>query len=281
MVSNGEAAGGRRVFVVEPSNSGHRLYYVRVLALSRPEQFVWITTRGAASSPEAEVHLADLIEAGRIVPRVLDDWRSRRKIIGAVTRLVERDGRADDVVVVLDGDLWLPTLIVSLWRRGHVARWSILLLRPPERWRAATWRTAIADFPKVVAIRLLQLVSRASGIDVKLAGLADAFGYAPSETCGLISVRDPILPRDTWTREEARATLGLPNDAFVVSLLGPISRRKNLPLTAKAVSALPPALNPVLLVCGRLAPDLREELAGLVPDGRLVTHDRYVPEDEL
>src|SRR4051812_13362892 len=113
MVSDVKAAGGRRVFVVEPSSSGHRLYYVRVLALSGPKQFVWITTQDAAESSEAEIHLGDLIKAGRIVPRIFDDWRSRRKIIAAVTRLVKRDGRADDVVVVLDGDLWLPTLIVS------------------------------------------------------------------------------------------------------------------------------------------------------------------------
>ena len=37
----------------------------------------------------------------------------------------------------------------------------------------------------------------------------------------------------------------------------------------------------MLLVCGRVAPDLTEGLAGLQRDDRLVAHDRFVTEDEL
>ena len=245
---------GGRVFVIEPSSSGHRLYYVRVLGLSSARPFVWVTTRDALRSEEAALHLGDLIESGQVVPRTLDVWASRRKVIATVIRLVGADGRGDDIVVLPDGDLWLPALAVSLRRKARVAHWSVLVLRPPERWRAARWRSAVLDLPKVAAIRVLKLVSGAFGNDVIIAGLADAFGFAPSNAFGLVSVRDPILPRATWTTDEARADLGLPDDAFVVSMLGAIGPRKNLPLTAAAVSALSRTSSPCCSFAGGSLP---------------------------
>ena len=67
---------------------------------------------------------------------------------------------------------------------------------------------------------------------------------------------------DRVTREEARAGLGLPDEAAVVTFLGLLRRYKNVPHLVRTVRALPPERNAILVVGGRpldptLAPEIR------------------------
>ena len=86
-----------RVIVIESNPSGHRLYYVALLADAARERglvFEWWTCSAAQVSPEAEVHLGHRGVAVRLV----ETGVSR---VG-VLRMALRDERA--WVVIPDGD---------------------------------------------------------------------------------------------------------------------------------------------------------------------------------
>jgi beta-1,4-mannosyltransferase len=88
---------------------------------------------------------------------------------------------------------------------------------------------------------------------------------------------------DQVTREEARAGLGLPDGAVVVTFLGLLRRYKNVPHLVRTVRALPPERNAILLVGGRpldpaLAPEI-ERAAGQDPRVRLAL--KRVPDEDV
>jgi beta-1,4-mannosyltransferase len=88
---------------------------------------------------------------------------------------------------------------------------------------------------------------------------------------------------DHVSREEARATFGIPEGAAVVTFIGLVRPYKNLPHLVSTVRALPPERNVVLLVGGRplqdaFAADVHRAAGG---DPRVRLTLRHVPDEDV
>lgn len=244
------------VSVVEPSSSGHRLYYVRVLAQGA-DRVEWVTTAAAASSPEAQVHLRPLVDSGRLLVRVLDPWPGRVRVLL----------RLRGVVAVPDGDRWLGAVLVAgLLRR---ASYRVLLMRPDRRGVVLNAGARGRRLAKSLALQAISTLT-----SVRVYGLVDAFGRGAAELGGSIGpVADPVLPRSVPSVPSVSRAAGL-----VVGLLGAVDVRKNPALVARACAAVEGAR---LVVVGGVSAEALAVLAAAGLGDRLSVDDRYVDEDEL
>jgi hypothetical protein len=249
------------IVVVEGDPEGHRLYYLRVLAeADQPRPLVWLTTRAAAQSRQAEVHLGSL-RPGRLDGRILDDLRPAV----ALPQLASQD------VVIPDGDKWLPAVVRQ--RAAHRPRsLRLLLMRPPAAIRVdrdyrARWLKAAGK------AALTGIAGRRRTGTVHVWQLGDPFGYTDSGRARPPVVPDPVLPRTVPSRQWARVQLGLPSSGPVVGLLGLVDRRKNPGLVAAAVAQQ----SAHLLVAGELTREAAQALerSGL-PSDRLTVCEGYL-----
>jgi hypothetical protein len=259
------------VKVLEPSPAGHRLYYVRVLAEGCAEPVEWFTTREAAQSVMAEVHLRHLVDAGRLRVHVLDPWPSLSRALRVA------DNAGDDVVVVPDGDRWLPHLLRVVAGTGPRATYRLLLLRPELADSVATTRSSqLRRALKRVLVRTVLVAGRGR---VQVFGLVDAFGRgAASVLDQVVPVSDPVLPRlGTSTPVHDEPTRGL-----VVGLLGAVDERKSPGLLAAGCREVFQGSLGRLVVVGGVSPGAADLLgaAGLSGE-QLSVDDRYVEDDEL
>lgn len=272
--------------IVEPNASGHRLYYVKVLAdavmACGRGRVEWITSAQAATSSQAQVQLNALVSSGRLGVRVLEPWPDRSAVLGEVTTNEPRD-----VVCLPDGDTWLPSVASAVARRKLGARTNtitVLCLRPPARGAYGTGGARrLHHVAKTGLLTAIRVLARTAGARISVLGLVDAFGCATTRlAAGVRPVRDPITPRLPATRAAARATHGIPEDEFVVGLLGAVNARKNPGIVARGCAAVFADRPGRLLVMGKIAPEARAALnaAGL-PQHQLDVQDRYVDEVEL
>ena len=258
------------VKVLEPSAAGHRLYYVRVLAEGCAEPIEWFTTAAAAASVQAGIHLGAAVAEGRVRVRVLNPWP------GKLRALIGVPSTPSDVVVVPDGDRWLPAAtLLRLWllvRRRQSPSYRLLLMRPELR--------DMARKPIPVRIRraVKSLMVRTVSGDraaVQALGLVDAFGFAADRLRdGVVPVADPVAARQVSSVGGA--------DRLVVGLLGAVDERKSPGLVAQACREAFDGSPGRLVVVGGISPDalLSLRTAGLTSD-QLHVENRYVDEDEL
>jgi glycosyltransferase involved in cell wall biosynthesis len=262
------------VRILEPSSSGHRLYYVRVLAEGCTSPLEWVTTAAAVASQEANVHLRHLLASGQLTVRVLEPWPGKARAL----RTAAMD--ASDVVVVPDGDRSLPAAVVlalvSLIARGPRPAYRFLLMRPelgntvPVRGRNR-WRRKMKRL-------LLQVISVLGGKQpsVRIFGLVDAFGYdAALLLDGVIAVPDPVVARSAAPSPPRAGRL-------VVGLLGAVDLRKNPDLLASACRDVFRGIEGQLVVVGRVSADALTALTSVgLTKTQLVVENRYVDEEEL
>lgn len=267
--------------ILEPNPHGHRLYYVRILAEALPCGSVeWLTTPEAAKSQEAQVHLSHLLDARSLHCVQMESWHQRRKVLRTL-------GHGEHLVVIPDGDKWLPTL---LWQslltlgRPHHAKYRVLCMRPPVRGSGA--RNAAATLRTLAKWLLIRAIARlnARSRGVELFSLVDSFGFtADWAPAGALPVADPVMPRDLPTREQARRRLGIDEDVLVVGLLGVIDQRKNPDIVLAGCVEAFRHMKGLLLVAGQV------RAQGFPSDSarpgwglhQLCLLDRYLSEDEL
>lgn len=282
-----EAGRAATLRVVEPNPSGHRLYYVRVLAeavLDAGRAAVeWVTTAEAAASSQAQVQLGHLAQSGLFRVRVLDPWPGRTSVLRRVI-----SNHPDDVVCIPDGDVWLPAVAVTLGQgllNSQTSRVTVLSMRPHTRQKRANQGRflPLRIFAKAALFRAVRGIAVIRGADVGLFGLVDAFGAGKVHTTRcVVPVRDPVAPRRQVTRAAARLTLGIPDTDLVVGLLGAVHIRKNPGVVARGCSKAFTRYPGRLLVAGRVAPDARVALASSgLPQENLILEDRYIEEVEL
>lgn len=276
-----EETAGRTV-IVEPRSSGHRLYYVRLLAEGCHDDVpVWLTSRQAAESRAAEIHLGRLVDEGTLA--VVIGSTSRRKVLGGLIGPASR-GAASHVIIP-DGDSWLLLLIAALGsRRTLRSRTSVrlLMLRPPRlvAGSPSTGRTLLTSLTKGRLIRLLSLLSGRLACDWQVLGLGDPFGILASFGPGFHSVPDPVAGRTLPARSDARARFDIDLARPVVAVLGGIDRRKNPGLVANAVASMSPETT--LLLVGTTTTDASTAVRqSALSRDRRVEVDRYVSEDEM
>lgn len=270
-----------KVQILEPDPSGHHLYYVRVLAESLAGGSVeWLTTPEAAESREARVHLSHLLDSRSLQCVQIESWRQRRKVMRAAEK-------AEHLVVIPDGDKWLPVLF---WRtlfalgRPRRAKYRVLLMRPPILGSGAgTPADTLRALAKLVLIHAIGRLD-ARRHDVSLLSLVDSFGFtADGAPSGTLPVADPVMPRELPSRAQARRQLGIDEDIFVVGLLGVVDPRKNPDLVAAGCAEAFRHMPGLMLVAGRIqVPVLLSESAPLgLGKHQLQLMDRYLSEDEF
>jgi hypothetical protein len=261
------------VVIVEPNPSGHRLQYVRHIALAVGDhRWAWLSSKAAVGSAERKVHLGDLR------PRAISTVSGSRR--GFLKQAVEL-ARCLNArrVIVPDGDKYLPALL-SLshsWTRSSPDL-SVLLMRTaaPSVKRA----TALRLRAKRVASRIANRMP-----NVHLRFLTDGFGVVQSRPGyeGIAPAPDPVSVRH-GPLETSSGTLSIPTNRLAIGILGGIGLRKNPSVLIEAAAGLPEM---VVVLAGKMTPDVRALAANnrfwseLREAGRLVELDRLLTFDEF
>lgn len=233
-------------------------------ARERGDAPIWLLAEGALESGEFAEHLAgDAAEVQVVIERAVDA-NAVRRVAGEVDA---------DLVVLPDGDLYLPALLRGGWdrRRGL----AVLVMRPDGQPAASRAKTLVATAVK----RVLRMAVRArTGADVRVLvnGLRPALrGH---------EIRDPILVASV---NPARVSLdqeaGVAGHRYWFGVVGAVTPRKNLHLIAAALRRLD-ATTVGLAVAGRCDPDA---LAQALPDidafrragGAVILRDELVPDE--
>lgn len=227
----------RKVLIAQHLFDGHRLMFVSLLtreARERGDEPVWLLADGALESGEYAEHLADAAEGVRVVVVPVVDAPAVRRVADEVDA---------DLVILPDGDLYLPPLLRGGWDRARAL--SVLVMRPdgqPSPNRAKTEAATVAK-------RLLRTAVRArtgAAVHVLVNGLRPTVrGH---------EVRDPILIESA---EPARLSLeevaGVAGGRYWFGVVGAVTPRKNLHLIAAALRRLDPS-RVGLAVAGRCDP---------------------------
>jgi glycosyltransferase involved in cell wall biosynthesis len=232
--------------VLEPDPSGHRLDYVRHLIAAAEGRCILLTSAEATSSEEYAAHAALLAPSTVVLPDADDP--------GTLLPHAVEWARAAGArrLVLPDGDKYLVALLALLTRHPRLPLEIRLLLLRTSAIRGSPERLRPATVLKPVLTQLLRPFRQ-----VKILFLTDALGVVARRSGypGLVPVKDPV---DRSATQRSHVPEWFPPrgpDTTFVGLFGVISARKNLPLLVNAVSRV---AGVVLIVAGRLDPDVRE-----------------------
>lgn len=237
-----------RVAFIELSHTGHRLYFVKVLAEAcAPESHpLLITTSEAVTSREFEVQLGDLARRGALQVEVVGSARQslRQLVMRAIMLSTRRSVRR---LVIPDADRLLVGLVWVRFRirSGHLPELRFVVMRTPEP-------TLRFDRKVLVAAAKIGLTAAVgwAWAHSECFFLTDAFGVVTSRkgyrrACPL---QDPSPGLPLVDALEAKKALGIPSTAFVLGLLGVVGASKHPDATFHALRLLPPTV--VALVAG-------------------------------
>lgn len=257
--------------IVEPNPSGHRLYYVRLLAQAaraRGDEVVLALSDEASVAEESVLHLSALNTAVRLV--TVHDFGV--KAVAALSRL--HDART---TVVPDGDRFAMRLARS---RGWTGRGTLSLLIMREVAQPGGL-DLLVEAKSRLRTRLFRRVSRLRNVRVSVLKSAawagdSAFGSAPDPVTLVCADEDVSTLRRSWK---------LDGDRYWFAVLGAISERKSVPQVARALREAG-AENIGLVIAGRCdaeaAQAMVEPLEELTRAGaRVVVVDRLLSDSEL
>jgi glycosyltransferase involved in cell wall biosynthesis len=261
------------VAVLETDPIGHRLHYLaHIVGAIGVDRAVVLTTESTQRSEEYSLLVAPL--AGATV--VLPEHDSPTELLRAAVDAARRSGARTLVLPEVDPFL-VPLLLLLLRHPRLPLELRLLLMRTttvggPEPLRPAT-------LVKPVLVALLRLFRQ-----TRMFFLTDAFGVVTRRRGyrGLQAVQDPVVRTGPIGRTRPRWFP--PPGPVTVGVFGVISHRKNLPVLVAAMSAAPDA---VLVVAGRLFPEVRAfvdtdaGVARLIAEGRMVVVDRLLEPAEL
>lgn len=256
------------VLIVEQNPTGHRLFYVRVLAeaaLAAGARVVVLL--GPDPAPEAEqVHLASVIDQVELLRRPLmshDD-------VARLSHQVEAHR-----VVIPDADRFALRLAV---RRGWAGsgRLSLLIMRESAQPTGSPVADGLKTRLRTIAFRR---VARLRNVDLRVLKSAGWVGTARFP----VAVDPVVITSSDRSVEQFRAEHQMDGERYWFAVLGAISARKNLGLI---VDALQDVRSPWgLLVAGQLDEDISEELRvrlrSMASAGSAVVVDRLLTDDEL
>lgn len=243
-----------RLAIFEPNGSGHRLYYVRLLAqaaLDRGCAPEIITSQEALSRREWSTHLR-----GVEIPIHTPNGVEALKGLSAFSEL-----HGFDRVVVPDADRYILSAARGHWKAEGIL--SLLAMRPDSQ-RKRGVRSRTWSFAKKFLIFFSDHRK-----NVRTSALTSRF---TRRRAPLRWITDPVtLSCSVEQAEQARTSLDPQGQFFWVGVFGAVTVRKNLDLIARAVLHTPGA---ALLVAGAVSDDAmalaRDDLAQLVEAGRPV-----------
>ncbi len=239
------AAAKGRLLIVELDGTGHRLYYVRLLAqeaLSDGFDVHLVLGDGVEMRAGLELHLAAILP--RISIHSASAWRDVERL---ATNL------RVSMTIVPDADRYLVTLLRRLGWQGP-GRLNLLIMRATVERRGGRrpWMRRLA---KAVLMLVTSLHPR-----IRLRVLRSALWCGRSR---YQIVRDPVdLSCTPAEVDSLRRTWNLDSDRYWFGLLGAISERKNAPLVLDALTQLSDADGrPIgLLIAGQCSPSVLESL---------------------
>jgi hypothetical protein len=261
----------RHVLIAEQNGSGHRLFYVRLLAeaaLQRGDRVTVLLSQNAAAAPESAVHLQ------------MDGGGYGVKRVGALTLEILDDVARDlkvDLVVVPDGDHLAKSLSIKpRWNNPALLR--ILIMR--ERSSSANWvGRKFGDFAKGVLLRVVNSIRNVEVVVLK--SPLDRLSKGP-----FVTVADPVtIAATTSSVRQLRDSWKLSTDRYWFAVLGAVTQRKNVALVAASLSRIVDG-QVGLLVAGKCSPDVLASAAAALEEfeergGALVIVDRLLDDVEL
>jgi hypothetical protein len=239
------------IVIVEPNPLGHRLQFVRHIALAVGDRrWVWLSSQTAMESAERKTHLGDLQPQSICTASGSPRMRLKNAIDLARSVGARR-------VIVPDGDKYVIALLslAHTWRRSGPDL-SVLLMRTawPSGMGAAAWRLRAKCLAAWAANRLP---------NVQLRFLTDGFGVVQSRRGyrSILPVPEPVDISPT-TAEGSSELLSLPTDHLVIGILGGIGLRKNPSVLIEAATALNEV---VAVLAGRFSQEVKALAAGNRP----------------
>lgn len=261
-----------RILIVEFDATGHRLYYVRLLAAEALAAGAEVRVLVGAEPHKDQfitTHLGDLAERLMVVRTASADWRT-----------VEATATEFDasITVVPEADAaLLPIARRGGWRAP--GRLSLLVMRPQVPLVRSRLRRPFATAGKRLLLLVLPLVP-----GIRLHVLRSVFD---TSTRPWRRVADPVgmtaTPEDA---EQLRAAWSLDAERYWFGLLGAITANKNARLVLESVRDAAAGRPLGVLLAGRIEPGLAESLAPLIADLkadeiRVVLVDRLLSNLEL
>ena len=283
-------SGAPRILVFEPSLSGHRSFYLRLLLpalLELSSHVTLVTGRSASESREFHVQLREVVELVRVecsVPPVSGSLVNRgaamqRYLVDAIARFrpdhvyVPAADHLTQVIGVRRRPAWLAqgVEVEALMMRGGFAY--------PDRGR----RQWIQDRLSLLAVERSPWT---------ILHFVDPIPYEMlRRRGGSISSRLRLLPDPVESADQpldrvaARRRLRVPEAGRYVGSVGLMDERKGIDLLIRAFARAPLESDDRLLLVGQTSPGVRDLLsgvmAGLVRDGRIISIDRYVDDEEF
>ena len=257
------------LYVVEPASSGHRLWYVRLLADAAAGSCTLLTTPPVPASVEFELHLAGADLRTETVTPAGD--RGRGWYRAALARAAAVPGSS---VVMPDAEAALLPLLGA--RAGGVRAITVVLMRTT---RGPGLRGLAVFVAKLLLVAALRLRWRSR---------LRAFALLPPGSelrplhrlAGLRAVHDPVrfAPAE-YDPAAARDRLGLPTQGQVFAVIGPLSDRKSVP---EIIDAWRSARRPgVLLLAGTAPPTVAAAAAEAGPAAPIVLRDGYLSDEDF
>lgn len=258
----------RRVVIVEPNPTGHRLFYVHLLAdaADRSGDAVTLVLGGTPAQEDLRVHLTGLSANVEVLLRPV----SSVKEVAAISRSLSAS-----LTVVPDGD----GLALELARRGRwsgLGELSLLVMREKAQPSSFALMTAMKSM-----IRTAAFIRVASMPRVRLRMLKSSSWRGKSR---FNVARDPIrLSTSPESVARFRESHRVREDRYWFAVLGAVSARKNLPLILDALRSIDAPVG--LLVAGRFGDDVldeeRQRLLQMSREGRAIVIDRLLSDEEL
>jgi len=277
------------VIIYEPDFLGHRLNYVRLIAiglLGLPGVHVTLCLNQFARksdefdlllrpiSSKVSIDFSELSLAGRGAIRAALNKSS------GLRRAVERH-RPDHVIIPYGDGLSQVARFARatpLFRKAGT-EYEVLMLRGGFAYRTRqTWRQRLADEAGLLSLGLAPW---------DIVHYLDPIPYDfIQRRGGMLARRVDLMPEPVESsppveQSSARRQLGLPDNGFLFCVPGVIDARKGVDLLLPAMQAVPDA---TLLLAGPVSSDIRKLLAGTyrpqVAAGRIHVIDRYLT-DEL
>jgi len=214
----------KQILLVERLGLGHRLSYVRVLAEYAKLQGYGVTLlvdESLSGSSEYGAHVARLDFVETLFVRNLN--------LSEVERISRRT--CADLVLIPDGDHWLPVLLRRGWRGRGQIRVLVMRMAPVRHLKRSTafaWRClkralmwAVNAYPRVNVLELRSALR-------------------PGRPGRYIRrVTDPIeFDADQAVVDDLRRQHGLDEDVYWFGVVGAITERKNVGTIMKALAGL-------------------------------------------
>jgi hypothetical protein len=235
-----------RTLIVELSGSGHRFYYVRLIAeraLARGHHVTVLTNDSLRTGELLALHLGRIRTALEVIALENPTWRD-----------VERVARDLDatVTIVPEADGHLVSLVGRGGWRGP-GRLSLQVMRASAVRAAGFLRWVAASVVKTAAMIVLRAVPKVD-VHVLRSGLWRGRSlWRPSlDPVGFVAGPDDVTRiRAEWDLDPGRTWFGV---------LGSVTVNKHVPLVADALVRLGDGSRYGLLVAGQVAPQVVPEI---------------------